>query len=112
MKGRIRVDKVTATTSGADVWSSNTSKHKVRYIIGFVITGDGTNDSKVTVKKVAGTTETEKYDFRVEAKKTFSYPGSPKADNPVLVLEGNTNLKVYTDTGSPTVSVIYYDEPP
>ena len=113
MKDRIQVDLVTANTSGVNVWSSNVPEHKMRYILGFVITGDGSNNSKVTISKIEedGSTETPKFKVYVGSTDTVTIPGSPRIHTPILVLEGGTNLKVTTDVGTADVAVIYYDDP-
>ena len=112
---RIKVDVFTATTAGANAWSSDISNHKTRYIVSLLLIGDGEASRTVTIKKVeTDDSETDKFpSVPVPPAGIVSIPPQGyDIMNPILKLEGGTNLKGYVSAGSGVkVVVIYWDDP-
>ena len=112
---RIRVDVFTATTDGANAWSSDIDDHKTRYIVALLLIGDGEASRTVTIKKVeTDDSETDKFSSIPVAPAEVKAipPQNYDVMNPILVLEGGTNLKGYVNAGSGVkVVVIYWDDP-
>jgi len=112
---RLQTDVFTATTSGANAWDSDIPEHKTRYIVALLLIGDGVASRTVDIEKVEEDDST-----------TSKFPAVPvpPADvvqippsgydvrNPILVLEGGTNLKGTVNAGDGVkVVVIYWDDP-
>ena len=110
-KDRIQTEHVQVTTTAANVWTSDISEYKVRYILAIHLTGDGTNNSRVTISKVEeDDTTTTKIVAYVTATGNYDLPGTgPDPDRPILVLEGGTNLQVASDVGTPDLTIWYVD---
>jgi len=112
---RIQTDVFTATTGGANAWSSDIPEHKTRYIVALLLIGDGEASRTVTIEKVEEDDSTTSKFPSVPVPPSATVPLPPQGYdimNPILVLEGGTNLKGTVDAGSGVnVVVIYWDEP-
>jgi len=112
---RLQIDVFTATTAGANAWSSNIPEHKTRYIVALFLVGDGEASRTVTVQKVEEDGSTSDLFPKVPVPPADIVP-IPKQNydimNPIIVLEGGTNLKGTVDAGSGvSVVVVYWDDP-
>jgi len=110
VKDKIRVDEKDLSTSEADFWSENVPSKVTRYIVAFLVSGDGTNDARVTISRKKGATTTKKYVVSVSATGTEPVPRCWSRETPIMVLFGGENLSVVASAGTPSLSVVYYDD--
>lgn len=111
--GRLKTDVFTATTGGANAWSSDISENTIRNIVGMWMVGDNTGDRRVTIEKVEeDDTTTDKFPSIPVATDGFvAVHTTYDLFNPILRLEGGTNLKGTVDGGTGVDVILnYWDE--
>ena len=109
---RLQVDTIDITTTRADVWSSNVDEGKFRYIVAIVLIGDGSASTTVTIEKKEedGSYTTKFKNVPIAPADVRFIPERFDVENPILALEGGTNLAFTASSGTPYASVIYYDD--
>jgi len=116
IKERLRITNVTIVTIAGltgNAWSS-IPECKTRYVVAIILVGDDTVSRTVDISTVddAGTATVIFDDVPIEPNNTESFPkGDFDAMSPLLSVEGGGNLRFQADGGSPTATVVWYDEP-
>jgi len=112
IRERIKYAQLTLSTSRQNLWTSDIPERVKRNIVKIYIFGDGT-DRTVEIEKVE---EDDTYDMifdnvHVGATSNVELPSGKIAyKEPILVLEGGTNLSFIASAGAPEVTVIYWDD--
>ena len=109
---RLKTEAAHIGTSETDIFSSDVPESKFRYVVKVILMGDGAADRVVDIykKKEDGTYEKKIPMIHVASTEVLEL-GSDNPENPLLVLEGGTNLagKVNAGTGI-SLAVIYWDD--
>ena len=113
---RLRIKQITVgTASETDVWTSNVPERKMRNVVYIGLIGDGEASRTVNIKKKEedGSYTTIFPSIPVPPAAQVPVPEGWNFDieNPVIVLEGGTNLGAMASGGSPKMVVIYWDIP-
>lgn len=112
IRERLKYAQLTLSTSRQNIFSSDISEYVKRNIVLIRLNGDGTART-VEIEKVE---EDDTYEMIFDG---VNVPAStdeeiPKSgydiENPVVVLEGGTNLSFIASAGAPEVTVIYWDD--
>jgi len=114
VKDRIKyLYKSVSETTETDLFSSNVPERKIRYVLKIILTGNGSVSETVTIskKKEDGTYDVFIAGINLAPPEYKEIPqGSIDLENPLLVLEGGTNLAAKTAGGNAVnITVIYYD---
>jgi len=111
---RLKTEAKAIGTTITDVFSSNVPESKMRYIVSIVIMGDGEASRVVDI-----------YKKEEDGSYTLKFPMIPVAPadvrqlpqsgydvmNPIMVLEGGTNLAGKVDAGAGvSLTVIFWDD--
>lgn len=112
IRERIRYAQLTIGTSRANFWSDDVPERKIRYVVAIFIFGDATATRLVEIEKVKEDDTYEMIFDNIGVAPTEKVP-IPKdqynIEDPILVLEGGTNLSAVADAGAPEATVIYWD---
>lgn len=112
IRERLKYAQLTLSTGRANIFSSDVPEEVKRNIVLIRLHGDGTART-VNIEKVE---EDDTWEMIFD---TLNVPAStdeeiPKSgydiENPILVLEGGTNLSFIASAGAPEVTVIYWDD--
>jgi len=109
---RLKYEQKWITTSNTDIFSSDVDERKIRYIVKIILTGD---QNTTRVAEISKKLETGSYDvflpnINVAAPEYKEIPeGSYDIENPILSLEGGTNLAGKVSGNSISMTVIYWD---
>ena len=113
IRQRLRhVYKEITTTTETDIFSSNVPEHKMRNIVKIILEGNGSSTAVVTIskKKEDGTYEVIIPNINVAAPEHKEIPQSYSIEDPIIVLEGGTNLAAKLVSGTSVhLTVIYWD---
>jgi len=113
-KQELQTEAKVIGTSITDLFDSNVSEHKMRYLVSIMLLGDGVASRVVDIyKKEEDGTYTPKFPMIPLA--PADSPTIPKCgfdlENPILVLEGGTNLAGKVNAGAGVSLVLsYYDD--
>jgi len=112
IRERLKYAQLTLSTSRQNLWTSDIPERVKRNIVLIRLNGDGTART-VEIEKVE---EDDTYDMifdnvNVPAASDIEIPSSGyDIENPIIVLEGGTNLSFIASAGAPEVTVIYWDD--
>jgi len=111
IREKLKATSVTIGTSDTDAWTENVPENKMRFIVAIFLIGDGTASRTVDIeKKEEDGSYTVKFDdVPIAPADVRPIPPSYDIENPILVLEGGTNLAFKANAGSPKATVIYWD---
>jgi len=113
IRERLRYAQLTIGTSRANFWTSDVPERKIRYVVAIFLFGDATATRTVEIEKVK---EDDTYDMifdniGVAPTEKVQLPiGSYSIEDPIIALEGGTNLSAIADAGAPEATVIYFDD--
>jgi len=113
IRQKLRVANVTIGTSDTDLFSSNVPENKMRNIVLIMIIGDGSASTTVDIEKKG---EDGTYTVKIPSVPIAPAdiqpipPSGFSIEDPVIVLEGGTNLAFKAASGSPKAAVVYWDE--
>jgi len=107
---RLGYAQITVGTSDTNFFSSDVPERKMRNIVAIFLIGDGTSRT-VDIKKVKEDDTTDTIFDGVPVPPADIVPIPEKHDimNPIIVLEGGTNLAAVASAGAPTATLIYWD---
>jgi hypothetical protein len=111
IKERLKTDAIDIGYS-TNFWATNIPERQMRFIVALIINGDGVASRTCTISKVRedGTLEAKFKNIPVAPADVRQIPeGAYDIENPVLVLEGGTNLHGSVVGGTLYGTVIYYD---
>ena len=109
---RLSYAELTIGTSRANFFTDDVPERMMRNIVAIIIFGDGTASRTVEIEKVK---EDDTYDMIFD---NVPVPPAlavqlPVADydieNPIVVLEGGTNISAIASAGAPEATLIYWD---
>ena len=105
------LQKWITTTTVTDIFSSNVPEDKMRYIVAiFLIGKDTTAVVNIKKKKEDGTYEDIFPNINVAASEFKPIPPTYDIENPIIPLEGGTNLAANLVSGtSVSITVLYWD---
>jgi len=115
IRERLKYAQLTLSTSRQNIFSSDIPERAKRNIVAILIMTDGTL-RYVEVEKVK---EDDTYDMILDNVPVdvgtgvwgiVAFPHNYDIENPILVLEGGTNLSFISSAGAPEVTVIYWDD--
>jgi len=111
---RLQVDSVTVGTSRTDFWAAVVPERKMRNIVLIELVGDGVASRTVNIEKTEEdlTTHTMKFNtVPVAPSEIVPLPQSGyDIENPILVLEGGTQLTGIVNAGAGLpATVVYWD---
>ena len=112
IRERIRYAQLTIGTSRANFWASDIDEYKFRNIVAIIIFGDGSASRTVEIEKVKedDTWEMIFDNVPVAPAAIVQLPeGEYNIEDPIIVLEGGTNLSAIADAGAPEATAIYWD---
>ena len=98
-----------ATTSRADVFSSAVPSGKTRNIVWILLSGDGSNASKVTIEKKDKNGSYSTFIAPHVAASGNTQIGSDNLQNPVITLASGENIAITASAGTPDVTIVYWD---
>lgn len=114
IRGRLRINQVTLSTSRQDLFPADVPERKMRNVVGIWIDGDGTSRTVEIEKTEEDATHTMLFDnVPVPPADQIPVPEGWDFDieNPCIVLEGGTNLTGVANAGAPEATIIYWDSP-
>ena len=112
IRERLKYAQLTLSGTMASIFSSDVAERAKRNIVLIWMNGDGTART-VNVEKVK---EDDTWDMifkavHVPATDDIEIPKSGfDIENPIIVLEGGTNLSFIASAGTPYVTVVWYDD--
>jgi len=112
IRERLKYKQKWVTTSITDIFDSDVSENKFRHIVKVIICGDGQADRTLTLykKKEDGSYEVIIENLHVAAPEVKEIPqGVYDIEDPIITLEGGTNLAGKVSGNSLSVTAIYWD---
>lgn len=112
IRERLQAKDVAIGTSDTDAFSSNVPEKAMRNIVAIFLIGDGSASTTVDIKKKgeSGSYTVLFNDVPVSPAEIKPIPPqSYNLENPIVVLEGGTNLGLKAASGSPHATVVYWD---
>jgi len=115
IRERLKYAQLTLSTSRQNIFASDIAERIKRNIVAIILTTDATL-RYVEIEKVL---EDDTYsmfldnvpvDVGTGIHGIVPIPHNYDIENPVLVLEGGTNLSFISSAGAPEVTVIYWDD--
>ena len=109
---RLKYEQKWIKTTNTDIFGSNVPESKIRYIVKIILTGDQntTRIAEISKKLETGSYDTFIPNINVVASQYREIPeGSYDIENPILTLEGGTNLAGKVSGNSISMTVIYWD---
>jgi hypothetical protein len=115
---RLNYATATADTTRGSVFSADVPSDKIRYIVAIFLIGDRTTSNAVTIEKlksghatppVSDNYETIFNSVPIAPTDVRPIPPTFDIENPIIVLEGGSNLSVVATSKGPNVTVIYWD---
>ena len=109
---RLSYAQLTIGTSRANFFADDVPEGVMRNILGILLFGDGTASRTVEIEKVE---EDDTYDMIFDnipvppAAVVPLPPADYDIENPIVVLEGGTNLSAVASAGAPEATVIFWD---
>ena len=112
IRDRLRPAQLTIGSSRTNFFGEDVPERKIRYIVAIFIFGDATSSRLVEIEKVKeddtyemvfdniGVAPTEKVQLPIDGY---------DIEDPLITLEGGTNLSAIADAGAPEATVIYWD---
>ena len=112
IRDRLRPAQLTIGSSRTNFFGEDVPERKIRYIVAIFIFGDATSSRLVEIEKVKeddtyemvfdniGVAPTEKIQLPIDGY---------DIEDPLITLEGGTNLSAIADAGAPEATVIYWD---
>ena len=123
IRQKLRVKSVTIGTSRTAAFSSGEyhmdedsdylAEQHMRYIVAIILIGDGSGSRIVDIEKYEEDgSYTMKFDDVPIAPADVRQlpPNGYSIEDPILTLEGGTNLYLKADAGSPKATIIYWDK--
>ena len=111
---RLKIRQTTLSTTRASLFPAAVPENKIRYIVGIWINGDGTSRTVEIEKTEEDGTHTMLFDNvpippadQVPIPEGWNF----NIENPLMRLEGGTNLTGISSAGSPEATCIYFDNP-
>ena len=109
---RLEYKSLSLTTSRQNFFSSDVPEKVIRYIVAIFIIGDGSASRTVDIEKVK---EDDTYDMifndvPIAPSDVRPIPPSYDIENPIIKLNGGTNLSAVANAGTPKVTIIYWDD--
>lgn len=112
IRQRLKFAQRQVTTTITDIFGSNVPESKIRYVVKIIVTGDQVTTRVLTLykKKEDGTYEVFVPNISVPAPGYKEIPeGGISLEDPILTLEGGTNIAGRVDGNSLSVTVVYWD---
>jgi len=115
IRERLKYAQLTLSTSRQNIWASDIPERVKRNVVAIILTTDATL-RYVEIEKVL---EDDTYsmildnvpvDVGTGVNGIVPMPHNYDIENPILVLEGGTNLSFISSAGAPEVTVIYWDD--
>jgi hypothetical protein len=112
IRERLRFATLSPGTSPSNFFTNDIPEKTMRYIVAILIIGDNVGTKTVTVSRVNedDTLTTFLNAVPVGATELKPIPPSYDVENPILTLEGGTNLAASASASGPKVTVIYWDD--
>ena len=115
IRDRLKFEQKWITTTETDVFDSNVPESRIRYVVKIVLTGDQvtTRVAEILKKLENGTYKTFIPNINVAAPEKKEIPeGSYDIEDPIMKLEGGTNIAGKVSGNSISMTVVYWDNPP
>jgi hypothetical protein len=112
IRDRLKYEQKWITTSNTNIFASDVDEYKIRYIVKIILTGDQstTRVAEISKKLEAGSYDTFIPNINVVASEKKEIPeGSYDIEDPIITLEGGTNLAGKVSGNSISMTVIYWD---
>jgi hypothetical protein len=115
VRERLKFAQLTLSTSRQNIFSSDVPERVKRNIVAIILTTDGTL-RYVEIEKVKEDGTYEMFldnvpvDVATGPHGIVQLPNNYDIENPILVLEGGTNLSFISSAGAPECTVIYWDD--
>jgi len=113
IRDRLRETQLTLSSSRQNFFSSDVAENNIQNIIAIVLSGDGTSRTIEIEKQEEDDSYTMKYDnihLSPAQDKTLPLGGIIGLDQPLMTLEGTTNLTASASGGSPEATALHWDE--
>jgi hypothetical protein len=112
IRERIRYVHLTIGSSLSNFFANDVARRVKRYIVAIVIYGDGVASRTVEIEKVKqdGTYEMIFDNVPVSPAGEVWIPPTYDIENPIIMLEGGTNLAAVASAAGPEATVIYWDD--
>jgi len=112
IRDRLKYEQKWITTSNTNIFASDVDEYKIRYIVKIILIGDQstTRVAEISKKLEAGSYDTFIPNINVVASEKKEIPeGSYDIEDPIITLEGGTNLAGKVSGNSISMTVIYWD---
>ena len=108
---RLEYKSLSLTTSRQNFFTSDVPEKVIRYIVAIVIIGDGSASRTVDIEKVKedDTYDTIFDDVPIAPSDVRVLPPNYDIENPIIKLNGGTNLSAVASGGTPKITIIYWD---